>query len=204
MSNKASQLLPDWLRRYTWKYGNGRTRNAMQRSVYIQVCQLSFKVEWPRHKWHYPKWPEHLWQPMDCHLWACQCVLGPWRSGGCNLFRGMPYWPRSARCHRFHMILTYFKHLFWVMWRHLNIEAGAHCFSLVFIYFSSVAFVMGSGAAKWALASGFANCTRCIAKWCVLMCGACNMFTACVQLIQIVLSLICSSAGGAWVVRSGS
>ena len=54
MSNKASQLLPDWLRRYTWKYGNGRTRNAMQRSVYIQVCQLSFKVEWPRHKWHYP------------------------------------------------------------------------------------------------------------------------------------------------------
>eukprot|EP00434_Breviolum_minutum_P041084 symbB.v1.2.036540.t1/scaffold5186.1/size29997/1 len=35
------------------------------------------------------------------------------------------------------------------MWRHLNIEAGAHCFSLVFFYFSSVAFVMGSGAAKY-------------------------------------------------------
>ena len=28
----------DWLRRYRWKYGNGRTRNAMQRLVYIQVC----------------------------------------------------------------------------------------------------------------------------------------------------------------------
>ncbi len=163
-------------------------------SVYIQVCQLSFKVEWPRHKCHYTN---------GLNIFD---KLGPWRSGGCNLFRGMPYWPRSAKCHGFHMIWRYFnKHLLCVpMWRHLNIEAGIHCFCWVFFLVqSSVAFVMGSGAAKWALASGFANCTRCcIAEWWVLMCGACNMFTARVQLIQIVLTS--SSASRAWLLHSGS
>lgn len=98
--------------RYAWNYGNGRTRNAMQRSVYIQVCQLSFKVEWPRYKWHYPNGLnifDNQWIAITRYYEHASVCLGP---------------EDQVVVFYFHMIWTYFRHLFWVcMWRHILKQA---------------------------------------------------------------------------------